>query len=297
MSTLFPRVWIVAALALLAFAGTARPASAYVPKVLRVGFAPFENAQEVMKKAQPIVQLLGRELKMPVKPFVAGDYPGVVEAMRAGRLDVAFYSPTALVMAERIAGAKVILKSLYNKRANYYSAIITRKDSGITSLAQLRGKTFSFVDPGSTTGGVYPKLMLLNAGLNPERDFKAVVNAGGHDASILAVYNRKVDAGAAYANDTKEDDVPWKHVLGANAGMIRVLAYSKPIPNGAVAVSKNLDPKLTARIRSTFLNLDKTAKGRTELAKMFLIQGFLPATSADYAPVREAFDKVGLKLK
>lgn len=298
MATLFtrPRLWLASALACLAIASQALPARADAPKELRMGFAPFEEPTEVLKKARPIVDLLTRELKIPVKPFVATDYPGVVEAMRAGRLDVAIFSPSAMVMAERIAGAKIILKSLYHGHAVYYSAILTRKDSGVTSLKQLKGKTFAFVDNASTTGGIYPKLMLMNAGLNPERDFKAVVNAGGHDASILAVFNKRVTAGASYAYDTKGVDVPWRDVLGKDADQLRVLQYSKPIPNTAVAVSRTLDPKLAEKIRSTLLGLDKSPTGRQELAKMFLIQGFVPASSADYESVREAFDKVGLKI-
>lgn len=267
------------------------------PTVLRVGFAPFENQREVLKKAGPVVDALSKSLGIKVVPFVAGDYPGVVEAMKGGKLDVAFYSPAALVMAEKVAGARVILKSVYQGRSHYYSAIITRTESPIKTLADLKGKNFAFVDPGSTTGSVYPKLMMKNAGLDPARDLGRVIYAGGHDASILAVYNGKVDAAATFANDNRGDDVPWKHILKAAGGRVRAIAYSKPIPNGAVAVSKHLSPALTARIKRAFLDLGTTGEGRKMLSRMYLIEAFAPATSADYDPVREAFAKVGLSLK
>lgn len=283
--------------ALVASVAFQAPATAYAPKVLRLGFAPFENQADVLKKAQPVVRALSRALGVPVKPFVAGDYPGVVEAMRAGKLDVAFYSPAALVMAERVAKARVILKSVYKGRSIYYSAIITRKDSPIKTLADLKGKSFAFVDPGSTTGGIYPRVMLLNAGVTPEKDFSHTIYAGGHDAAVLAVVNGKVDAAATFANDTRGEDVPWKHMLKDKAGAIRVLSYSRPIPNGAVAVSEKLDPAVVAKVKQAFLDLGKTQSGRQELAKMYLIEQFAPASSADYDPVREAFNKVGLKLK
>lgn len=267
------------------------------PATLKLGFAPFENQREVLKKAGPIVKALGKSLGCKVQPFVAGDYPGVVEAMRGGKLDVAFFSPAALIMAERVAGAKVILKSIYHGRAHYFSAIITRSDSPYKKLSDLKGKNFAFVDPGSTTGGVYPKLMLMNAGLEPSRDLGKVIYAGGHDAAILAVYNRKVDAAATFANDDQGEDVPWKHILKADAGQVRVLAYSKPIPNGAVAVSKKLTPQLVERIKRAFLDLGTTPDGREMLSHMYLIEKFAPAQSSDYDPVREAFTKVGLSLK
>jgi phosphonate transport system substrate-binding protein len=287
--------WVYAAA--IAALTLASPAHAYSPQVLRVGFAPFENAEDVVRKAQPVVAMLRKTLGMEVRPYVAGDYPGVVEAMKGGKLDVAFYSPAAFVMAEKIAGARLILKSVYKGRSVYYSAIITRNDSKIKTLADLKGKTFAFVDPGSTSGGVYPKVMLMNAGINPAKHFSRVIYAGGHDAAILAVVNHKVDAAATFANDTRGEDVPWKPMLKGRAGEVRVIGYSKPIPNGAIAVAKNLDPALTARVRQAFLDLGKTAEGRKLLAQMYLIDRFEPAAPHDYDSVREAFQKVGLSVK
>jgi phosphonate transport system substrate-binding protein len=295
--SVFPRLLPWALAALVASVAAVPGAEAGSPKTLRVGFAPFENQSEVLRKAQPVVRALSRSLGMPVKPFVAGDYPGVVEAMRSGKLDVAFYSPAALVMAEKVAGARVILKSVYKGRSAYYSAIVTRADSPIKTLADLKGKSFAFVDPGSTSGGIYPKVMLLNAGVNPEKDFSHRIFAGGHDAAVLAVYNRKVDAAATFSNDNRGDDAPWKHILKADAKAIRPLAFSKAIPNGAIAVSRQLDAKLVAKVKQTFLELGQTAQGKKDLSQMYLIEQFAPATSADYDPVREAFHKVGFSLK
>jgi phosphonate transport system substrate-binding protein len=264
---------------------------------LLVGFAPFENQSEVLKKAKPIVASLAKALNMPVQPFVAADYPGVVEAMRGGKLDVAFYSPAALIMAERVAKARVILKSVYKGLPVYYSSIIVRRDSPIKTLAQLRRQTFAFVDPASTTGGIYPKLMLIKAGLDPDHDLGRIIYAGGHDAAILAVYNKRVVAAATFVNDAEARDNPWTHILGKNAGAIRSLAISAPIPNGAVAVSQSLDPALVSRIKRAFLSLGETETGRREMARMYLIERFVEASPKDYDPVREAFTRLGLKVK
>lgn len=292
------RITLHGCLAVLMVLTVAHPVQAAREKKdeLRIGFAPFENQKEVLRKAGPIVQYLGKLLKRPIRPFVAGDYPGVVEAMKGGKLDLAFFSPAALVMAEKVAGARVILKSTYQGRMHYYSAIIVRKDSPIQTVQALKGKSFAFVDPGSTTGGVYPKLTMLQAGLDPTRDLGRVIFAGGHDAAILAVYNRKVDAAATFANDDRGDDVPWKHLLKERADTIRALAYSKPIPNGAVAVSRDLPSDTVNALKNAFLNLGKTPEGRQILAQMYLIEAFAPASSKDYDPVRDAFNRVGLSL-
>ncbi|MDB5096539.1 MAG: phosphonate transporter, periplasmic phosphonate-binding protein [Cyanobacteria bacterium RYN_339] len=267
------------------------------PRPLTIGFAPFENQAEVLRKARPVVDVLTKALNRPVRPFVAGDYPAIVEALKGGKLDVAFLSPAAMIMAEKVAGARVLLKSVYKGRSAYYSAIITRTDSPYKTLADLKGHTFAFVDPGSTSGGVYPKLMLMKAGLNPDHDFSHLIYAGGHDAAVLAVLNHKVDAASTFANDNHGDDVPWKHILGKDADKIRAIAYSQPIPNGAIAVSKSLDAETTAKVRQTFLDLGKSVEGRAHLSRFYLIESFAPATSADYDPVREAFARVGLRVK
>lgn len=290
------RTLIGLVLALLVLAGGETAEATSRKNELRLGFAPFENQKEVLRKAGPIVQYLGKLLKRPIKPFVAGDYPGVVEAMKGGKLDVAFFSPAALIMAEKVAGARVILKSTYRGRLHYYSAIIVRSDSPIKKVQDLKGRSFAFVDPGSTTGGVYPKLTMLQAGLDPSRDLGRVIFAGGHDAAILAVHNRKVDAAATFANDDRGEDVPWKHLLKEQSQNIRALAYSKPIPNGAVAVSRHLPQATVDALREGFLSLGRTPEGREILAQMYLIESFAPATSADYDPVREAFTRVGLSI-
>jgi phosphonate transport system substrate-binding protein len=102
-------------------------------KVLRAGFVPAEDAQQIMQNAQPLVEILRRELGMEVQPFVATDYTGVVEALRVNKLDVAFLAPASYVLAKNEANVKVILKSERKGIPFYYAAIITRADSGQAS--------------------------------------------------------------------------------------------------------------------------------------------------------------------
>jgi phosphonate transport system substrate-binding protein len=295
----FARSVASALAAALTAAALASPAAAYQPKVLKIGFAPFENQAEVLNKAKPVVDALHKALGCEVQPFVAADYPGVVEAMKGGKLDVAFFSPAALVMAEQVAGAKVILKSVYKGRAIYYSAIIARADSPIKRLSDLKGKTFAFVDPGSTSGGVFPKLMLINAGLDPNKDFKRVIYAGGHDAAVLAVYNHKVDAAATFANDTKGEDASWTQFLtkGKESSQIVPIAFSKPVPSDNIAVASQLDPQLVDKVKKVFLRMSANPASRKILWDLYRVDAFVDASPADYEPVREAFSKVGLNVK
>lgn len=292
------RSWIILGLAVSLLAAPVQ-ADAYAPKTLRVGFAPWESLQDLTKTSRDVVELLSAELPMRVDPFVATDYTGVIEAMRAGKIDVAFFPPAAYVLAERKANAEVILKSFFNGHAEYHGAIITRKGSSVKSLADLKDKTVAFVDPVSTSGAIYPRVMLLNAGIVPEKHFKRLIYAGGHDAAVLAVLHGKVDAAATYTNDTQGKDSAWTNSLKSakDKAKIQLVAVTKPIPSDNIAVRKDLDPKITNQIKQVFLKLSNTPQGRKKIREIYQVDGFVEGKPADYAPVREAFDKVGFKIK
>lgn len=267
--------------------------------VLRVGFVPAENAQQVALNAQPIVLILQKELGLEIQSFVATDYTGVVEALRANKLDIAFLTPASYVLAKVEAHVKVVLKSHRRGRPYYYAAIITHVDSGIEALEDLRDKTFAFGDPLSTSGHIFPRKMFEEKGINPVKDFKKVIFSGGHDATVLAVLNRKVDAGATFANFPDGKDAAWTQYLKdpEEQKKIRAIAYSEPIPSDNLVVNANLDPRLTKKIVKIFLDLSKDPAGKKMLRDLYKIDGFIPATDRDYDSVREAFKIAGIDLK
>jgi phosphonate transport system substrate-binding protein len=268
-------------------------------KPLRVGFVPAEDAQQVMQNAQPIVEILRQQLGMEIQPFVATDYTGIVEALRVNKLDVAFLAPASYVLAKSEANIKVILKSERKGIPYYYAAIITRADSGIKTLDDLRGKTFAFGDSLSTTGNVIPRKMLKERGIDPVRDFKQILYSGGHDATVLAVLNRKVDAGATYANSPDSEDTAWMRYLKSpeEVKRIRAIAFSEPIPADNLVISANLDERLAKKIEAIFIELSRDPKGKKMLRDLYQIDGFVPATDEDYDSVRRAFVDAGIRIK
>lgn len=269
------------------------------PRVLRVGFVPSENAQQVAQNAQPIVDLLQRKLGVEVQPFVATDYTGVVEALRANKLDIAFLTPASYVLAKNEADVKVILKSQRRGSPYYYAAIFTRADSGIRDLGDLRNRTFAFGDPLSTSGHVFPRKMLHEKGIDPVKDFKSVLYSGGHDATVLAVLNRKVDAGATFANFPDGRDAAWMQYLKdpEEQKKIRAIAYSEPIPADNLVINANLDSGLARKIEEIFLELSQDPSGKKMLKDLYQIDGFVVATDRDYDSVREAFKIAGINLR
>jgi phosphonate transport system substrate-binding protein len=282
---------------LVAFTGCEKSSSS--PKVLRVGFVPAENAQQVIQNAQPIVDILQKRLGMEVQPFVATDYTGVIEALRGNKLDIAFLTPASYVLAKNEANVKVVLKSERKGSPFYYAAIITRADSGIKKLEDLRGKTFAFGDPLSTSANVFPRKMLHEHGIDPVRDFKQILNSGGHDATVLAVLNGKVDAGATYANSPDSNDTAWMRYLKNpdDVKKIRAIAFSEPIPADNLVINANLDERTAKKIEEIFIELSHDAQGKKMLRDLYQIDGFVTATDKDYDSVRQAFAIAGIPIK
>ena len=186
------RGWLAVLFALACGIGPVRAAG-----VLNVGLVPAEDPRVVVSDNQALLDHLRNSLQMEVKPFVATDYNGVIEALRAKKLDVAFLGPFSYVLASTVADVEAFAVLETEKQgASYRSVIIARKDHNIGSLKDLGGKTFAFVDPSSTSGHLFPKAGLIKAGYDPDRFFSRVIFSGGHDASAIAVQNGKVDAAA-----------------------------------------------------------------------------------------------------
>jgi phosphonate transport system substrate-binding protein len=252
-----------------------------------------------MQNAQPIVEILRKQLGMEVQPFVATDYTGVVEALRVNKLDIAFLTPASYVLAKNEANVRVLLKSERKGLPYYYAAIITRADSGIKSLDDLRGKSFAFGDSLSTTGNVIPRQMLKARGIDPVRDFRQVLYSGGHDATVLAVLNGKVDAGATYANSPDGNDTAWMRYLKdpSDVKKIHAIAFSEPIPADNLVISAGLGDALAKKIETTFIELSHDPAGKKMLRELYQIDGFVPATDQDYDSVRRAFADAGIQIK
>ena len=268
-------------------------------KILRVGFVPSEDAQQVMQNAQPIVEILRKRLGMEIQPFVATDYTGVIEALRVNKLDIAFLTPASYVLAKNEANVRVVLKSERKGVPFYYAAIIVRADSDIKSIEDLRGRTFAFGDSLSTTGNVFPRKMFKEHGIDPVRDFKQVLFSGGHDATVLAVLNGKVDAGATYANSPDGKDTAWMRYLKNDEEVkkIRAIAFSEPIPADNLVISADLDDELAKKIETAFIELSGDPAGRKMLRELYQIDGFVRATDKDYDSVRLAFAAAGIPIK
>jgi phosphonate transport system substrate-binding protein len=266
---------------------------------VRIGFNPTQNSDQLSQAAQAIASFIEDRLggAVEVEVFLPTEYRGLVEATRSGKLDFAFFPPDGYVIASREAGAKVLLKSVRFGNAYYWSAIIVRKDSGYNRIEDLEGKTIAWVDPNSAAGYVFPRAALLARGINPDTFFGKQVFAGKHDAAVLAVLNRSVDAAAVFANDDQNKSGAWTQFLSLKeAAQIHAIFYTKPIPGDTFSVSGAFYkkyPKLTEKIKEAIMSC-KVDEGCDLLKNLYRIDYMVPATDKDYDVVREARRLLGL---
>lgn len=264
------------------------PLPSHAQQTLTLGLIPSEDPRTVITDTQAMVERLQQTLKMEVKPFVATDYNGVIEAMRAKKLDIAFYGPFSYVLAAQVADAEAFVIAPMGKAgATYKSVIIARKDHNIRTLADLKGKNFAFVDPSSTSGHLFPKAGLLKAGYDPDTYFGRVIFSGGHDASVVAVQNNKVDA-AAIA-DALLDVAIARGVV--NKDEIVVVWTSDPIPGPPFAMRKDLPPETKKRIIAAFADLKDIPWGKQSIGH------FEPVNDSAYNVVRDTAKLLNLDLK
>lgn len=265
---------------------------------IRLGFNPTQNSDQLTASAQAIADYLEERFSgaVEVEFFLPTEYRGLIEAMRSGNLDFAFFPPDGYVIANREAGAEVLLKSVRNGNPFYWSAVIVRKDSGITDLAGLEDKTIAWVDPNSAAGYIFPRAAMISAGIEPDEYFSNQTFAGKHDAAVLAVLNGSVDAAATFANDDQNVSGAWTQFLDAEqSAQLTAIFYTLPIPGDTFSVSKTFSekyPELTRQIADAIAAI-KTPDSNL-LKDLYRIDYMTDATDADYAVVREAREILGL---
>ncbi len=210
-------------------------------------YVPSGDTSKVSAGAQSVADLLHAKTGLFFKTFVATDYVGVIEALKANppKAQMTSLATAAYILAADQKVAQAALVSLRNGSAFYQGEIIAQAGLGIKTLADLKGHTFARVDPLSASGWIIPSLMLKAAGLDPEKDMK-VIDAGSHPAVATAVYNGQADAGACFVDARANIQADHPDVMDK----VVVVKISGNIPNDGV----QFHPSVTAAMRDTIVN-------------------------------------------
>jgi phosphonate transport system substrate-binding protein len=264
-------------------AGTAKPG------VLTVGFIPAEDARAMVRQSAAILEIVAKHTGMKVDTFVGSDYNGTIEALRNGHVDVALLGPFSYVLATTQAPVEAFAVTVIARtmQPSYKSIIIARSESPISSLETIKGRTFAFVDPGSTSGYMVPAAAFVTAGITPEKDLGKVMFSGGHDATIVAVGEGKVEAGAVADRIYERGCAKGL----ADCSKLKIVWTSDPIPNDPLLYRKTLPEDTKKAIRDAFYSIKNLPFG-----EMGTVARFDPATDKDYDPVRRIATALKLDL-
>ncbi|HVU13237.1 MAG TPA: phosphate/phosphite/phosphonate ABC transporter substrate-binding protein [Phototrophicaceae bacterium] len=308
------------------------------PDTFIIGVYPGDNIDKALAQNQPLADYLTKELGVRTVVITGTSYNAVIEAMRAGRADAFEVGPFSYLIAAEQANAEALVVGNYFTDVNtnilpgYYSVIFTKKGSGIKTIDDLKGKTFSFSDPASTSGYEIPATDIMDAEGFTSKDqldafFGQVIFAGSHPASVIAVANGKVDAGATFDANLSDQvkagypvcgvpDGDYTHNPFATGkmtqdqidqiyndcpdGELAVIHQSNVIPNTPFAINKNLPQSFKDAVKAALLDLANHQDVVDALGRYYIdvtkVDPSFKSNDAYFDGLRNVATKLGLDL-
>jgi phosphonate transport system substrate-binding protein len=280
----------LAAAALLLSAFAQAQAQAQAQAVLRVTTIPEEAATEQVRKFTPLAAYLERRLGMKVEFTPVTDYPAAVEALVNKKVDVVWFGGFTHVQAQIRSGGKIVAIAQRDEDTRFQSVFIAKTDSGIKTLADMKGKQVSFGSPSSTSGHLMPRNFLLAAKIEPERDFRRIAYSGAHDATIASVVSGKVDAAAL-------DITVWKKFVTENrvdTKAVDVFHTTPPYFNYNWSVHADMPADLRNRLQKALLDLDASTPEGKEILQLNRATRYVPTSNENYKSLETAARSAGL---
>jgi phosphonate transport system substrate-binding protein len=265
------------------------PLTAAAADTLKVSAIPDEAPTELLRKFAPLGKYLEGEIGIPVEFFPVTDYAAVVEGLAAKKLDLAWLGGFTFVQA-RIKTGNAIPIVQRAEDEKFVSRFITAQDSGINSLADLKGKTFAFGSVSSTSGHLMPRYFLLQATIDPDKDFKSVAFSGAHDATAAWVESGRVQAGVLNGS-------VWDRLVDqkkVDLSKVKVFATTPPYYDYNWTVRGDLDPNLIKKLTDAFLKLDPSNPAHKEILQLQRASRFIPTKPENYKGIEEAARASGL---
>lgn len=271
--------------------GTTSGESETAAEEVRIALVPSEDAERMAEGFEPIRAQLEKDLGRKVELTTVTDYSSVIEAMRADKVDVAWYGPLSLVLAKQQAEAEPFaIAEMEGKGITYRSLVIVAASSSIQTMQDLKGTKIALVDPSSTSGNLIPRSEVMAAtGLKAEDFFAQVTYAGSHDAALMALVSGSVDA-CAVQDVTFEDAISRGDIKRED---YRVVNESDEIPQSPMAMRADLDPELKAAIAESFANLAENGV-TMDVPGMGKVVRFVPIDYEAYRPIETMAKNLGL---
>jgi phosphonate transport system substrate-binding protein len=278
-----PILWVLTASALML---GVRP-QAQQPIRLRLSMIPTTDPGTMIRNGQPLVTYLQTEMGTTVEMTIPTNYAAVVAAIANDQVDIAHFGGFTFVQAAARSGVIPLVQRTQDQ--NFHSLFITQPQSGIKSLKDLAGHSFAFGDVNSTSGHLMPEYYMRDAKVD-SRVIEKALYTGGHDATALAVANKKVDAGAM-------DESVFKTMMQdgkLTAAQVTVFWTTPPFLDYVWAARKGLDPKLAQAFSNALLKLDAKNPAQKTILDFLGAEKYVRANAADYGRLRQAARDSGL---
>ncbi|MCO8248413.1 putative selenate ABC transporter substrate-binding protein [Comamonas thiooxydans] len=290
MTHSFARRQALRGLAVAALASSLLSAAhADTPAVLRVSAIPDEAPTELQRKFKPLGEYLSQATGMKVVFTPVSDYAAVVESLATKKLDLAWLGGFTYVQAKIRTNGTAIPIVQRAEDAVFTSKFITA-DPAIKTLADLKGKTFAFGAPSSTSGSLMPRFFLQQDGLNPEKDFKTVAYSGAHDATVAFVAAGKAEAGVLNTS-------VWDKLVESkkvDTSKVRVFATTPTYFDYNWTVRGDLDPAIIKKLTAAFLALDPSKPEHKAIMDLQRASKFIATDSKNYDGIEAAAKSAGL---
>jgi phosphonate transport system substrate-binding protein len=278
------------ALATVAFAAMAGLSTAHAQTPLKVTTIPEEAATEQVRKFGPLVKYLERTLGTKVEFTPVNDYPAAVEALVNKQVDLVWFGGFTHVQAQIRSGGKIIPIAQREEDTQFRSVFITQIDSGIKQLSDLKGKQVSFGSQSSTSGHLMPRSFLLQAGIDPDKDFRRVAYSGAHDATIASVVSGRVDAAAL-------DITVWRKFVDekkVDTSKVNVFYTTPPYFNYNWSVHADMPAAQRERIAKALLDLSVDNPEGKEILTLNRATKYIPTKAENYKGLESAGRSAGL---
>ncbi|MCU0253972.1 MAG: phosphate/phosphite/phosphonate ABC transporter substrate-binding protein [Acidobacteria bacterium] len=271
----------------------AEPARPPAKERLQIGVLPERNIFRQLERFEPLAAYLSARIGQKVQLKILPRYGNIVANFESAGLDGAFLGSFTYVLAHRRLDVDVIARPvMQNGRSTYFGVVLTRRDSGIRDAQGLRGKRFAFVDQATTAGYLLPLDFLAQNGVKDYRTFFGETYfAGTHEDVIRDVLDGRADAGAAKSSVLERMAGEDPRVISE----LTFLARSPDVPENGLALRRDLDPELKARLQQALLTMHEDAEGRLALEHLGAAR-FIETRDEDYEPVYRFAREVGIDL-
>ncbi len=270
-----------------------KPEKVKYKTTLNVGLIPEHDIFHQLKRYEPLADYLSKKIQANINLIILTRYGNIVDNFVSGGLDAAFFGSFTYTLAHSKLGVEVIARPENSHGVSeYYGMIFVRKDGGIRSIKDMKGKILAFVDKATTAGYLFPVAYFKKNGVKDYKTFfKETYFTGTHEDAINDVLNGRAHVGAA-------KNTVFLRVADKNPRInneLDIIAESSKVPENGLAVRKDLDESLKKKIRGTLLNMDKESDG-IQVLNDFGVQRFIETTDIDYINVYKLLNHIGIKL-